>query len=198
MGRKTSRRWATLLLMGILIFVIGCGLFQNPVPDTTQTLTSTPTPEVSIVTAPAMTNRCQGLSGFLEMQVLAGPAAAVGMEPLAVGTIPFSVATNGEAHIVQGSGAVAYQQVLEKKWGTYTVNLDMNAIISGECGGEAGNEVLNMTVELNGEQMVEVRAEGFEGDYPWSGTYERNLSLPLEEGASAEGEGWAFILHLNE
>ena len=132
------------------------------------------------------------------MQVLAGPAAVVGMEPFAVGTIPFSVVTNGQSNTVQGNGAISYQQVLEKEWGTYTVSLDLNVTVSGECRGNAGSEVLNMTVEVSGDQMVEVRAEGFEGDYPWSGTHELELTFPLEEGASAEGEGWAFILHLNE
>ena len=100
--------------------------------------------------------------------------------------------------MVQGSGDISYQQVLEKEWGTYTVSLDMNATVSGECSGSAGSEELHMILEVSGNQMVEVRAEGFEGDYPWSGTHELELIFPLEEGTSAEGEGWAFILHLNE
>jgi hypothetical protein len=57
--------------------------------------------------------------------------------------------------------------------------------------------VLNLALTVSGEQMVEVRAEGFSGDYPWSGTHEFSLSFPAEEGASAEGEGWVFVLHLN-
>jgi hypothetical protein len=46
--------------------------------------------------------------------------------------------------------------------------------------------------------MIEVRAEGFQGDYPWTGTHELNLSFPLEDGAIAEGEGWIFVLHLSQ
>jgi hypothetical protein len=132
------------------------------------------------------------------MQVLAGPAEAVGLEPFAVGEIPFSVVNEGGTHAIQGNGTVAYQQVLEKDWGTYSVTLDITTTVSGECSGTVGNEALHMNVEAIGEQMVEVRAEGFSGDYPWSGTHQLELTFPLEEGASAEGEGWAFILHLNE
>ena len=45
--------------------------------------------------------------------------------------------------------------------------------------------------------MVEVTADGFHQKYPWEGTHSMDLVLPLEEGASAEGEGWAFVLHLS-
>jgi hypothetical protein len=55
-----------------------------------------------------------------------------------------------------------------------------------------------MTVEMSGEQMLEVRAEGFSGDYPWSGTNQFDLSFALEDGVTSSGDGWAFILHLNE
>jgi hypothetical protein len=120
------------------------------------------------------------------------------MGPYAVGDIPFSVMAEGQIYVIQGGGDISYQQVLEKEWGTYTVTLDMAAVVSGECKGESGNETLNMTVEASGEQMVEIRAEGFSGDYPWSGTHQLELTFPIVEGASAEGEGWAFILHLNE
>jgi hypothetical protein len=184
----------------MLVVILGCGLFPNPGSDITQTPTPTYTPEggIPVSTSLAPKNRCEGISGSLEMQVLAGPAEAVGMEPLAVGNIPFSVTQNGQIYAVQGSGNLSYQQTLEESWGTYTVALDMTAVVSGECSGEAGNETLAMVVEATGEQMVEVRAEGFSGDYPWSGTHQLELTFPLVEGASAQGEGWAFILHLNE
>ena len=58
--------------------------------------------------------------------------------------------------------------------------------------------MVNMTVETCGEQMVEIRADGFSGDYPWSGKHMLNLTFSLESGLSAEGESWAFILHLIE
>jgi hypothetical protein len=132
------------------------------------------------------------------MQILVGPSEAVGMEPVAVGDIPFSVVSEGEEYIVQGGGAISYQEVLEREWGTYTVSFEMEGMLSGECSGDIGNEKLNVTAEMSGEQLVEVRAEGFQGDYPWSGSQEFNLSLPLEDGAVSEGEGWAFVLHLNE
>ena len=44
--------------------------------------------------------------------------------------------------------------------GTFTVSLDMEATLDGECEGTSGSEVLNITIEMSGGQMVEVRAEG--------------------------------------
>ena len=143
-------------------------------------------------------SRCDGLSGELEVQVLVGPAEAVGLEPVAVGGIPFSVVSDGEVYVVQGEGAISYQQILEGEWGTYSVSLDMEGTIEGECGGDRGSEGLSILVEMSGVQTVEVRAEGFQGDYPWAGTHELNLSFPLEDGATSQGEGWVFVLHLSE
>jgi len=132
------------------------------------------------------------------MQILVGPADAVGLEPVAVGIIPFSVVSEGEPYLVQGGGDIVYSQVLEEEWGTYTVNLDMQSTVNGECVGTGGSEVLNVSIVSSGEQMVEVRAEGMQGDYPWSGTQVLDLSFPLVDGATAQGEGWTFVLHLSE
>lgn len=200
MERNSSRQWVKLTLMGVMIFIIGCGLFQDPISSTKIFFTSTPTPESGIVitSSPAPVNGCAGTSGSLEMQVLAGPAEAVGLEPFAVGIIPFSIVKNGQSYNIQGNGTIAYHRVLEKDWGTYTVNMDMNAVVSGDCSGNAGSEELHMVVEASGDQLVEVRADGFEGDYPWPGTHKLSLVFPLTEGASTKSEGWAFILHLNK
>jgi hypothetical protein len=200
MKQEIHSRRVKIAIPLMLIVILGCGLFPNSGSDMIQTPTPTFTPEggMLVATSTVTKNRCEGVSGSLEMQVLAGPAEAVGMEPIAVGNIPFSVTQIGPIYAVQGNGALSYQQTLEESWGTYTVILDMTAVVSGDCSGDVGNEHLYMTVEASGEQMVEVRAEGFSGDYPWSGTHQLELSFPLVEGASAEGEGWAFILHLNE
>jgi hypothetical protein len=74
----------------------------------------------------------------------------------------------------------------------------MKGTFEGECIGEPGSEELEIITEMSGEQIVEVRADGFQGDYPWSGTHTLYLTLPLEEGAVVEGEGCAFVLHLFE
>jgi hypothetical protein len=200
MKRYSSQGSIKLWMMIILIFMMACSLTSSPDLSPTQT----PTPTTLADGAPVVTatsevvSRCQDLSGGLEMQVLVGPAEAAGLEPFAVGAIPFSVQSNGGVHTVQGGGPIFYQEILEEEWGTYTVRLAMDTIISGECMGEEGSEELQMTIEMSGEQMLEVRAEGFSGDYPWSGTNQFDLSFPLEGGSSAEGEGWAFVLHLNE
>jgi hypothetical protein len=54
-----------------------------------------------------------------------------------------------------------------------------------------------MAVTMDGEQLVTVTSEGFSAQYPWSGSETRNVSFPIQEGATASGEGWAFVLHLN-
>ena len=109
MKRKTNQRWAKLTLAGIVIFVLGCGLFQNPETIPTQTKTPTSTPEIrNAQFTPETSNRCEGVSGSLEMQILAGPAEAVGMEPYAVGNIPFFVVEERGIYMIQGGGDISY------------------------------------------------------------------------------------------
>ena len=148
-------------------------------------------------TQPPTVSRCEGLSGYLEIGVLVGPSDAVGLEPVAIGNIPFSTMKDGNLYIVQGNGPINYDDILVEEWGTFSVKFDMENSISGSCEGTDGSEQLNMNVEMSGEQMVEVRAEGSQGDYPWTGTHNLDLSFPLEEGAAYESEGLSIVLHLN-
>jgi hypothetical protein len=167
----------------------------------TATMTPSPTPTAEPVVlpatpSPAVASRCQGLSGTLEVQVLVGPAEAVGLEPVAVGDVPFRVTTQQAPYWVEGQAPITYEAVLAEAWGTYTVNMDLEMAVSGECQGEAGSELLDLVLDMSGEQLVVVEAEGFQGEYPWSGTHALDLSFPLQEGATAEGEGWVVVLHL--
>jgi len=75
--------------------------------------------------------------------------------------------------------------------------MNMETAVQGECLGEAGNEQLNLVLNMAGEQLVVVKAEGFQREYPWTGTETRDLAFPLEEGTTAQGEGWAAVLHLD-
>jgi len=145
---------------------------------------------------PSVASRCQGLSGALEVQVLVGPAEAVGLEPVSVGDVPFSVISQEAPYWVEGQAPIVYEAVLEEKWGTYTVTMDLETAVSGECMGEAGSELLDLVLDMSGEQLVVVESEGFSGEYPWAGTHALDLSFPLEEGATADGEGWVVVLHL--
>ena len=201
MKRNLSHGWVKLSFLSIVMLVMACSLTSTPslAPTPTPTLTPTPTIVVPLAATPSpkLESRCADLSGTLEIQVLVGPAEAVGLEPFAVGEIPFSVLPEGGTYRVQGGGPISYQEVLAEEWGTYTVSLEMDTTIDGQCGGDTGSEALHMTIESTGEQMLEVRAEGFSGDYPWSGTSMVNLTFPLEEGSKQSGEGRAFILHLN-
>jgi hypothetical protein len=74
----------------------------------------------------------------------------------------------------------------------------MDTTINGECVDTGNGGELNLKVLMEGTQMVEVFADSFHGEYPWEGTVPFDIYLPLVEGASMEGEGWAFTLHLLE
>jgi hypothetical protein len=137
------------------------------------------------------------LSGEIEVQVLVGPAEAVGLEPVAVGSVPIAVVSETPPYRVEGAAPISYEAVLEKEWGTYAVTMDMQVAADGECGGTEGREELQLHMAMSGEQMVEVDAGEFQGEYPWSGDHEFDVVLPLQDGATAAGEGWTFVLHLD-
>ena len=210
MDCKISWWWIVYLLAVVALVVAGC---DAPSPQDQEV---TPTPTAAVPDVPAETptptlaagggasptpvvasSPCQGLSGALEVQVLVGPADAVGMEPVAVGEVPIAVVSEAPPYVVEGSGPISYEAVLEKEWGTYAVTMDMDIVVDGECEATEDEGALQLTLGMSGEQMVEVDAEGFQGEYPWSGEHELEIAFPLEDGATAEGEGWTFVLHLN-
>ena len=177
---------------------------RGPTPEVTE-VPGSPTPTPTLVpgrTGPSQpepsSNPCVGVSGDIEVRVLVGPADAAGLEPLAVGEIPFAVVTDEAPYIVEGAGHISYADILVEEWGTYEVTLDLDNTVSGECVGGADGAQLNVTVVSSGQQMVEVDGEDFHGEYPWSGTNSFDLTFPVVEGATAEGEGWAFVLHLHQ
>jgi hypothetical protein len=86
--------------------------------------------------------------------------------------------------------------MLEGAWGTYTVFFDMDGVIDGVCTQGDDGGILDITLEVTGEQMFVVDSVFYE-EYPWSGTHEFDFSFPVEDGAMESGEGWAFILHLD-
>ncbi|MBN1401662.1 MAG: hypothetical protein JXA74_12535 [Anaerolineae bacterium] len=166
-------------------------------PTATSTLTATPTPALHVTAVPSpATSRCAGLVGGLEIQVLVGPAEAVGLEPVAVGSVPFAVTASAPPYLVEGQAPISYEDILVQEWGTYAVTMDLDMAVQGECSGESGSEQLELVLEMAGEQLVVVDAPRFHGEYPWSGTQSLNLAFPLEEGATAQGEGWTVVLHL--
>ena len=164
----------------------------------TPTCTATPTgAPLPVATTPAPESRCEGLAGLLEIRVLVGPAEVVGLEPVAVGSVPFAVTTSGTPYLIEGQGPITYDATLTQQWGTYAVTMDLYMVVRGECSGHAGTEQLDLVLEMSGDQLVVVDAgSAFRGEYPWSGTRSLDLAFPLEEGATAQGEGWAVVLHL--
>lgn len=163
----------------------------------TRTPTPTPIPGGEVVAPTAEQSGCQGLTGQLEVQVLVGPAEAVGMEPVAVGSVPFAVTASEPPYTIEGQAPISYEDVLQQEWGTYAVTMDLDMSVEGECTGSMGSEQLDLVLHMQGEQLVVVDAGGaFHGEYPWEGENSLNLSFPWQEGATAEGEGWVVVLHL--
>jgi hypothetical protein len=213
MNIKIKNVWPLLVILPLAAFSVRCSpvadeatLTPTPTPTSTPTPSSeepvqspSPTPtEVlaggAAVPAPSTpaASPCDGLSGAIEVRVLVGPAAAVGLEPFSVGSVDFTVSSDGAPYVVEGQGHISYEDMLTEVWGTYEVTLDLDITISGECG-EGG---LDVVLDQVGEQFVVVDAEDFHGEYPWAGEHSSSVVFPLEDGATVEGEGWAFVLHL--
>jgi hypothetical protein len=189
--------WQYCLTLIMAVLIAGCSsISETQAVEITPTPTITPVPEVAPSITP-VASACEGLSGTLEVMILAGPAEVVGLEPYTIGHIPFMVESQDGINIVQGGGPISYADILVEEWGTYEVTLDFSTSIEGICSGVAGAEKLQLDLLMGGDQNVIVEAEGFSGEYPWAGEIKRELEFPLVNGASNEGEGWAVVLHLN-
>ena len=206
MRQKHSKRWMVLFMAAVMLSIIACSLIPGdenqatPEEQAPPGEAMTPTPTLALIGSdpdtPA-TNSCQGLSGTVEVLVLAGPAEAVGLEPYAVGNIPFAVTTSDAPYLISGEGPIVYEDMLVEDWGTYTVTMDLDISIEGECVPSEESAALQLALTMAGEQLVVVDAEGFYGEYPWEGTHTLDVVFPLEEGAYFKGEGFAFSLHPN-
>lgn len=192
------RGWIVFALLANSIFFMACGLSQ---PEATSNPSPTPTPTISMADAPknpSDVNPCEGLNGYFELQLLVGPSDAVGLEPQAVGDIPFEVVNSNGIYSIQGANSIFYQDVLVEKWGTYSVTFDMDISLGGVCSKENNSEMLAVNVSMTGDQLVVVEADGFQQEYPWSGEQEKLVTFPLVEGATSGGEGWQMVLHINQ
>ena len=124
-------------------------------------------------------------------------AEAFRSEPTAIGKVPLGVNSPSAPYILEGTNAINYESVLEERWGTYSVFFNMDINISGDCLVDTSDEQLDLIVKYSGEQLVEIEAEGFQGEYPWSGTDKIAISLLLQNGATIRSEGWQFVLHVD-
>jgi len=196
-----ANRKKTFSLLGAVIFclsLVGCGIFSNIEPDSERSPTATSTmAEVILITDVPEKHTCQGLSGTLELQILVGPSEVAGLKPTSVGEIPFDVISDGGIFTISGGGPMDYYAATgSHEWGTYTVTFDGDAVVSGDCVSGNNGGMLKLSVELIGEQNLEVNYEGNITNYPWSGVPQMTVNLPLEDGAMQEGEGWVLILYL--
>ena len=188
------------LIVILLLLTIFSSCNSEPAAGEDPAATPTPTdvaqalPDIPTV----IVSPCVGLAGDLEVMILVGPADAVGLEPHTVGSIPFTVTTDEAPYLLQGGGGLEYGDILIEEWGTYEVTMNLDFVITGNCEDDKAGGALSMLVEGTGSQLVVVNAEDFHGEYPWEGTVPFDFNFPLEEGASFEGEGYAFVLHLNQ
>jgi len=194
------KQWVIIILLGVSL--VGCGIFSGSESDPTQDSGPTPTPTgQGALVAPedSSDSPCQDLAGRLEIQILVGPAEAVGLEPVTVGEIPFEVLKVGDTFLIEGGGQLdSYSDVLSAEWGTYTVTFEGDTTVNGTCISTDDDDVLNLVVEMTGDQNVEIIYEGTQLNYPWSGTTQIEAGFPIQEGAQQEGEGWILILHLDQ
>jgi hypothetical protein len=133
----------------------------------------------------------------LEVQILIAPSDAVGLEPLAVGELPFTVTGDTSPYPLSGATALSYQDTLHEKWGTYDVQFDADMTVTGKCLDANQKASLEMVVTMDAEQVLTVTVDGTSTEFPWAGTHTREFVLPAENGATAQGEGWAFVLYLD-
>ena len=200
----------SLALSTLVLLILACGfgststpqpspvLTKTPASQSNSTSTSTPTsiPQMVLPTTETPPSRCKNLSGQIELSVLVGPSDAVGLEPVAVGEIPFSVVSDHPPYTVQGGGPISYADTLVEVWGTYDVSMDLQTTIDGECLSAESGDSLHILLNMTGDQLVTVKSQGFSGQYPWSGESTQDVTFPLQDGASAQGEGWSMVLKL--
>jgi hypothetical protein len=160
-------------------------------------LTVEPTVEATVEPT-AQTSPCEGLSASLEVKVLVGPAAAVGLETHGVGSVPLSVTSGGPPYGVEGGGHISYHDVLTQDEIEYDVTFDADVAFDGTCEDTPGSTQLVLDLDMSWNQVVEVTARDFHGVYPVAGDNAAIVTLPLIDGATASvgGEGMEVMLHL--
>lgn len=152
-----------------------------PTSQPTPTSSATPTPTLSPTPSP-----CEGLSGAIEVRLLVGPGAAVGLESHAVGNVPFTVTSGGSPFGVDGGGHITYHEVLSEDDIHYDVSFAADVVIGGTCVDAPGETPhLELRVGMAWDQVVEVTAEDFHRVYPVSGNESANINLLLIDGDSA-------------
>ena len=118
------KRLLILLFLCLLLWVLpsySSPALTNQTMDepTAAVATATPTPTIAPVeistNPPARDDPSKGLEGEIEVKNLVSPASEVGLEPLAVGSVPFSVISEAVPFQVEGSGTIEYQNVLTEE-----------------------------------------------------------------------------------
>lgn len=177
---------ATLIIPGG-----GTSPTKEPTREPTVEVTAIPTDEPS---------PCEGLSGSIEVRILVGPAAVVGLETHAVGSVPFSVTPGGPPYGVEGGGHISFHDQLIEDEIVYDVTFEADIALDGTCEDTPGSMQLVLDLDMAWNQVVEVTAPDFHQVYPMAGDHAVIVTLPLIDGASASvgGEDMEVVLRLGE
>jgi hypothetical protein len=223
---KKNKTLPLLAIVGLAIATVMCGPGPNGVTPT-PTLTTTPTqkspqatdipgggvsptevtkeptlePTVEVTVTPTdEPSPCEGLSGSIQVRALVGPAAAVGLETHAMGSVPFSVTSGGPPYGVEGGGHISFHDQLIEDEIVYDVTFDADIALDGTCEDTPGSMQLILDLDMAWSQVVEVTAPDFHQIYPLAGDNAAIVTFPLINGASTNigGEGMELVLLLNE
>jgi hypothetical protein len=142
-----------ILSVGILLLSLACSLpgmsgqeNKEEVEPLSPTATNTMSEPISVNPG----NQSEGLTAQLEVVVMAGPGAAVGLESFALGSFPFSVTNQNGIYIVSGNGPANYYDMLTRDWGSYEVYMDLDIEISGTCNSLSDPNNLDLAVTMTG------------------------------------------------
>ena len=211
--------WLCLLIIALMLILPACGISPIPKKSATPAETSPSLPALGTAT-PTPTNLpaedtpaspssgvCPGLAGELEVQLELPYAAAVELDPTALGALPLDI--NPETLQVKGQGRISYDET--QTWTddegkeTAEVFLELGLDLEGLCVESAGGGELQLKLDvIHQEEQGSTTCAyppGECSDSPVMGPQEQSFefSLPLEDGAVAEREDWTtwtFTLHL--
>lgn len=197
-GMATPTLTPTTVALPVLETPTPTAVSSQPQPTSAPTVTASPIPSPTpIPTSTPTPSACEGLSGAIEVRLMVGPGAAVGLETHAVGSVPFTVTSGGPPFGVAGSDHISYHEVLSEDEINYDVSFEADVIISGTCVDAPGETPhMELNVDMGWNQVVEVTARDFHRVYPTSGNNSAPINLLLIDGDSAFVGGGSMELVL--
>ena len=220
---RMKKPWFFLPSVTLILYLAACApgsLSQKtatPTPPSAsqpllQTMTPTPNPQLNPgqeTATPSSQTICAGLSAEIEIQLYLPYAAAVDLDPIAVGTIPLSINTEQQSYRVQGAGNISYDETqtwtFEEGTETAEVFLELDVSLEGVCVEDADGGVLQLSLDAVHQEehgSTTCSNPGECNNSPVMGPEEQSfiLEFPIEDGATIHREDWTtwtFVIHLH-